>query len=130
MYVYLVIRVKKEIRKGLRSLGEGNGLYKESVVDQGSNHADVIAYIRERALKIPLSIELSIFENCILSDQLENTRRECALLHTCLMLTKALGVLEAEVIDTLIERIDAVNAIVSSLIEEEENEWDKLLLRI
>ncbi|WP_244154056.1 hypothetical protein [Myroides odoratimimus] len=49
-------------------MGEGNGLYKESVVDQGSNHADVIAYIRERALKIPLSIELSIFENCILSD--------------------------------------------------------------
>ncbi|MFG0592274.1 hypothetical protein ACF8C4_14230 [Myroides odoratimimus] len=46
------------------------------------------------------------------------------------MLTKDLGVLEAEVIDTLIERIDAVNEIVSSLIEEEENEWDKLLLRI
>lgn len=105
-------------------------LYKESVVDQSSNHADLIAYIRERVLKIPLSIELSTFENCILSDQLESTRRECALLHTCLMLTKDLGVLEAEVIDTLIERIETVNELVSSLIEEEENEWDKLLLRI
>ncbi|MCS7474718.1 MULTISPECIES: hypothetical protein [Myroides] len=46
------------------------------------------------------------------------------------MLTKDLGVLEAEVIDTLIERIETVNELVSSLIEEEENEWDKLLLRI
>ncbi|WP_286416230.1 hypothetical protein [Myroides odoratimimus] len=46
------------------------------------------------------------------------------------MLTKDLGVLEAEVIDTLIERIETVNELVSSLIEEEENEWDKLFLRI
>ncbi len=44
------------------------------------------------------------------------------------MLTKDLGVLEAEVIDTLIERIETVNELVSSLIEEEENEWDKLIL--
>lgn len=46
------------------------------------------------------------------------------------MLTKALDVLEEEIIDTLIESIDTVNELVSGLIEEEENEWDKLLLRI
>lgn len=104
-------------------------IYRNVMIDQDSNHFDLFTSIRERALQIPINIQLYYcvedFEAQV--DNFEAANSGCAVLDCYFLLCRNLEALPSETIEMLLENTDRVNNSLNEIRLANERVWQEIL---